>query len=109
VLLVAGVAVPRCCARPLSHCPLHLEWRRAHASSRLSRCLACRGSVRVAASGDRVLCPPLACRAAMALRHFDFTNLCGTVYKCGNVAFTPDGNCLLSPVGNRITMFDLVE
>lgn len=38
-----------------------------------------------------------------------FSNLCGTVYKQGNLVFTPDGNKLLSPVGNRITLFDLVK
>jgi periodic tryptophan protein 2 len=43
------------------------------------------------------------------LQNFEFSNLCGTVYKGGNVLFTPDGNCLLSPVGNRITVFDLLE
>lgn len=31
------------------------------------------------------------------------------VYKQGTVEFTPDGNSLLSPVGNRITVFDLVK
>eukprot|EP00727_Mastigamoeba_balamuthi_P008301 m51a1_g4093 hypothetical protein (875) ;mRNA; r:68447-71634 len=40
---------------------------------------------------------------------YQFTNLCGSVYKGGNVIFTPDGNSLLSPVGNRITLFDLVN
>ena len=40
---------------------------------------------------------------------FAFSNLCGTVYKCGNVVFTPDGNRLISPVCNRVTVFDLVE
>jgi hypothetical protein len=40
---------------------------------------------------------------------FKFSNLCGTVYKCGNVLFTSDGNSLISPVGNRVTVFDLVE
>ena len=40
---------------------------------------------------------------------FQFSNLCGSVYKCGNVTFTPDGVSLLSPVGNRVTMFDLIE
>jgi hypothetical protein len=39
---------------------------------------------------------------------YKFSNLCGTLYKAGNVVFTPDGNCLLSPVGNRVTVFDLV-
>lgn len=38
-----------------------------------------------------------------------FSNQCGTVYRCGNVEFTADGNKLLSPVGNRVTIFDLVE
>ncbi|KAL7748419.1 U3 snoRNP protein [Sorochytrium milnesiophthora] len=40
---------------------------------------------------------------------FRFSNLCGTVYRQGNVVFTPDGNCVLSPVGNRVTCFDLVN
>lgn len=40
---------------------------------------------------------------------YQFSQQCGTVYKCGNVVFTHDGNCLLSPVGNRVTVFDLVE
>ncbi|KAJ3056133.1 hypothetical protein HK097_007965 [Rhizophlyctis rosea] len=40
---------------------------------------------------------------------FKFSNLCGTVYKKGNVVFTPDGNSIISPVGNRVTVFDLVN
>jgi len=40
---------------------------------------------------------------------FAFQNLCGSVYRNGNILFTPDGNCLLSPVGNRVTVFDLTE
>jgi len=39
---------------------------------------------------------------------YGFNNLCGVVYKTGNVVFTPDGNTLLSPVGNRVSCFDLV-
>lgn len=39
---------------------------------------------------------------------YNFSNLCGIVYKCGNVVFTPDGHSLLSPVGNRVTVFDLL-
>ena len=39
---------------------------------------------------------------------FKFSNLCGTVFKSGNLLFTPDGNTLISPVGNRISVFDLV-
>lgn len=39
--------------------------------------------------------------------HYKFSNLLGSVYKKGNVFFSPDGNCVFSPVGNRITVFDL--
>ncbi|KAF1833960.1 periodic tryptophan protein 2 [Decorospora gaudefroyi] len=39
---------------------------------------------------------------------FQFSNLLGTVYSRGNLLFTPDGTCLLSPVGNRVSVFDLV-
>ncbi|KAH9833312.1 quinon protein alcohol dehydrogenase-like superfamily, partial [Rhodofomes roseus] len=38
-----------------------------------------------------------------------FSNLCGTVYRQGNIIFTPDGNSVLSPVGNRVSVFDLVN
>ncbi|KAH9859351.1 hypothetical protein IAQ61_011132 [Plenodomus lingam] len=38
---------------------------------------------------------------------FQFSNLLGTVYSRGNLLFTSDGTCLLSPVGNRVTVFDL--
>ncbi|GHJ86265.1 hypothetical protein NliqN6_2667 [Naganishia liquefaciens] len=41
--------------------------------------------------------------------NFGFQNLCGTVYRQGNVVFTPDGNSVLSPVGNRVSVFDLVN
>ncbi|KAL0096596.1 WD40 repeat-like protein [Phycomyces blakesleeanus] len=40
---------------------------------------------------------------------FKFSNLCGTVYTGGNLLFTPDGNSVLSPVGNRVSVFDLVN
>ncbi|KAL2040746.1 hypothetical protein N7G274_006725 [Stereocaulon virgatum] len=40
---------------------------------------------------------------------FKFCNLLGTVYCKGNLLFTPDGTCLISPVGNRVTVFDLVN
>ena len=36
-----------------------------------------------------------------------FSNLCGAVYKQGRVVFSHDGNSVLSPVGNRISKFDL--
>lgn len=45
-------------------------------------------------------------RSLLALQ---FSNLIGTVYKQGNVLFTPDGNSVLSPVGNRVSVFDLVK
>uniref|UniRef100_A0A8D0L2J1 PWP2 small subunit processome component n=1 Tax=Sphenodon punctatus TaxID=8508 RepID=A0A8D0L2J1_SPHPU len=38
---------------------------------------------------------------------YRFSNLLGTVYRRGNLNFTPDGNSVISPVGNRITVFDL--
>ena len=38
---------------------------------------------------------------------FQFSNLLGSVYKKGNVLFTPDGNSVISPVGNRVSIFDL--
>ncbi|CAE6493983.1 unnamed protein product [Rhizoctonia solani] len=41
--------------------------------------------------------------------NFKFSNLCGTVYRQGNIIFTSDGNTILSPVGNRVSVFDLVN
>ncbi|KAJ7108564.1 WD40-repeat-containing domain protein [Mycena epipterygia] len=41
--------------------------------------------------------------------NYKFSNICGTVYRQGNIIFTPDGNSLLSPVGNRVSVFDLVN
>jgi periodic tryptophan protein 2 len=35
--------------------------------------------------------------------------VCGNVYGNGNLAFTPDGNSVVSPVGNRLSVFDLVQ
>ncbi|KAN0061819.1 U3 snoRNP protein [Thecaphora frezii] len=40
---------------------------------------------------------------------FQFSNLCGTVYQHGNVLFSPDGDSIYSPVGNRLSIFDLVR
>mmetsp|Transcript_10852 Transcript_10852/g.20093 ORF Transcript_10852/g.20093 Transcript_10852/m.20093 type:complete len:945 (+) Transcript_10852:77-2911(+) len=40
--------------------------------------------------------------------NYQFSNLCGVSHKGGNILFTPDGNALLSAVGNRVTVFDLV-
>ncbi|KAI4458257.1 wd40 repeat protein [Holotrichia oblita] len=38
---------------------------------------------------------------------YKFSNLLGTVYREGDLLFTPDGNSVISPVGNRISIFDL--
>ncbi|XP_077530053.1 periodic tryptophan protein 2 homolog [Haemaphysalis longicornis] len=38
---------------------------------------------------------------------FKFSNLVGTVYRKGNLLFTPDGNTVIAPVGNRLSLFDL--
>jgi periodic tryptophan protein 2 len=35
--------------------------------------------------------------------------VCGSVYNNGNIIFTADGNSVLSPVGNRVTVFDLLQ
>lgn len=40
---------------------------------------------------------------------FKLSNLVGTVYRKGNVIFTSDGSGLLTPVGNRVTYFDLIN
>ncbi|AAS50422.1 AAR057Wp [Eremothecium gossypii ATCC 10895] len=39
---------------------------------------------------------------------FKFSNLLGTVYRQGNVVFSEDGTLLFSPVGNRVSVFDLI-
>lgn len=38
---------------------------------------------------------------------YRFSGLLGTVYRRGNLSFTRDGSALISPVGNRISVFDL--
>lgn len=38
---------------------------------------------------------------------YKFSNLLGTVYHKGDLIFSSDGTTLISPVGNRITIFDL--
>ncbi|ORY71589.1 WD40-repeat-containing domain protein [Pseudomassariella vexata] len=40
---------------------------------------------------------------------FKFSNLLGTVYCQGNLLFSPEGDKLFSPVGNRVTVFNLVD
>lgn len=38
---------------------------------------------------------------------YKFHNLLGSVYRKGTLIFSPDGNSVISPVGNRLTIFDL--
>ncbi|MFH4977039.1 hypothetical protein AB6A40_003748 [Gnathostoma spinigerum] len=38
---------------------------------------------------------------------FQFSSLIGSTYKNGNVLFSVDGNSVLSPVGNKVSLFDL--
>ncbi|XP_072171580.1 periodic tryptophan protein 2 homolog [Diadema setosum] len=38
---------------------------------------------------------------------YKFSNLLGSVYRRGNLTFTNDGDSVISPVGNRVTRFDL--
>ncbi|KAJ8142112.1 hypothetical protein OY671_004726, partial [Metschnikowia pulcherrima] len=40
---------------------------------------------------------------------FKLSNLVGTVYRQGNLVFTDDGSKILSPVGNRVSCFDLIS
>ena len=42
---------------------------------------------------------------------FAFSNLCGTVYRQGNVILydAPEGTLLLSPCGNRLSVFNLTN
>lgn len=40
---------------------------------------------------------------------YRFSNLLGTVYRQGNIVYTEDGTTLLSPVGNRVSVFDLIH
>ena len=39
--------------------------------------------------------------------NFQFSNLLGTVYRNGNLLYSPDGSSVFSPVGNKITIYDL--
>ncbi|KAJ8379169.1 hypothetical protein AAFF_G00230810 [Aldrovandia affinis] len=38
---------------------------------------------------------------------YRFSNLLGAVYRRGNLSFSKDGDSVISPVGNRISVFDL--
>uniref|UniRef100_F6VRH3 Periodic tryptophan protein 2 homolog n=1 Tax=Ciona intestinalis TaxID=7719 RepID=F6VRH3_CIOIN len=39
--------------------------------------------------------------------NYKFSNLVGTVYRTGNISFLKDGDTVISPVGNRVSLFDL--
>ncbi|XP_051155640.1 periodic tryptophan protein 2 homolog [Leptopilina boulardi] len=39
--------------------------------------------------------------------NYKFSNLLGTVYSTGDLIFSSDGTSVISPVGNRITVYDL--
>ncbi|XP_045534107.1 periodic tryptophan protein 2 homolog isoform X1 [Papilio machaon] len=41
--------------------------------------------------------------------NYKFQNLLGTVYRKGDVVFSHDGNSVISPVGNRITVYNLKQ
>ena len=41
--------------------------------------------------------------------NYQFSNLCGCAYRDGNILFSSDGSSLISPVGNRVTVFDLLN
>lgn len=45
--------------------------------------------------------------AAAAPHPPQFSNLLGAVYRQGNLNFSSDGNSVISPVGNRVSVFDL--
>mmetsp|Transcript_57770 Transcript_57770/g.161155 ORF Transcript_57770/g.161155 Transcript_57770/m.161155 type:complete len:1040 (-) Transcript_57770:236-3355(-) len=43
------------------------------------------------------------------MQSYRFSNLLGATYQGGTVQFSPDGNTLLSPLGNRVNTTDLVQ
>jgi len=47
--------------------------------------------------------------AAVGMNQYRFSNLLGATYQGGSIQFTPDGNTLLSPVGNRVSAVDLIQ
>lgn len=48
------------------------------------------------------------CKLSTQIRlQFQFNNLLGTVFRKGCLVFSKDGNSVISPVGNRLTVYDL--
>jgi periodic tryptophan protein 2 len=45
----------------------------------------------------------------MPFINFKFSNLLGTVFKKGNLKFMPNGDSIISPVDNRVTIFDKIS
>ncbi|XP_063530228.1 periodic tryptophan protein 2 homolog [Cydia strobilella] len=41
--------------------------------------------------------------------NYKFQNLLGTVYRRGDILFMNNGNCVVSPVGNKITIYNLIQ
>lgn len=47
--------------------------------------------------------------------NYQFSNLCGVIYSCANILFVnsrhegDEKQILLSPVGNKVTMFDMTK
>jgi len=40
---------------------------------------------------------------------YKLSHICGNVFQNGNLLFTPDGNSIVSPIGNRVSMYDLIN
>lgn len=40
---------------------------------------------------------------------YRLSRVCGNVFENGNLTFTADGNSIISPVGNRVTVMDLIS
>ena len=53
--------------------------------------------------------PQEVCSVTQETLSFRFANLCGAPYSGGSVVFSSDGNCLFSPVSNRVMITDLAS
>lgn len=40
---------------------------------------------------------------------YRISKICGSIYNNGNLIFTADGNSIISPIGNRVAIYDLVK
>ena len=41
--------------------------------------------------------------------NYRISKICGQIYNNGNLQFTEDGNSVVSPIGNRVVVYDLVK